>query len=93
VVEEKMKPILMAIGSGLVIAATLIDLFIRLRTFLIVGDRQVFMRGSSFTYRKYYSAGAVRNWSRWPAQVMLTLLGVGIGVFVLCVVAIHHGRG
>ena len=79
------------IGAGLVIVAVVFDLFIRLRMFFSVGDKQAFLRGGSFNYRKYHAAARSRNWSRWPVYVMWTFLALGVVVFIVGAVAIING--
>jgi hypothetical protein len=79
------------IGAGLVIVAVVFDLFVRLRMFFSVGDKQAFLRGGSFNYRKYHAAARTRNWSRWPVYVMWTFLALGVVVFIAGVVAINNG--
>jgi hypothetical protein len=48
---------LIGIGSGLVIVATLFDLFIRLRIFRIVGDRLKAIRSVSMTPSATHGTG------------------------------------
>jgi hypothetical protein len=88
-----MGSILIGIGSGLVIAATLLDLFIRLRIFRIVGDRQAFLRKGFHwgIYSKYRVAGKLNGWATWPVNVMWTFLAFGVAVVIVGVVAMHSG--
>jgi hypothetical protein len=90
-VHDTVGSTIIGIGAGLVIVAVVFDLFVRLRMFFWVGDKQAFLRGGSFNYRKYHAAARTRNWSRWPVYVMWTFLALGVVVFIAGVVAINNG--
>jgi len=93
VVLEIMGSILIGIGSGFVIVAALFDLFIRLRIFRVVGDRQAFLRkGPDWgIYSKYRAAGKLNGWATWPVYAMCAFLAFGVVVFIVGVFAIHNG--
>jgi hypothetical protein len=93
VVPDIMGSILIGLGSGLVIVAVLFDLFIRLRVFFILGDRQAFLRNGPDwgIYSKYRAAGKLNGWATWTVDVMWALLAFGVVVFIAGVVATHNG--
>ena len=88
-----MGSILIGIGSGLVIVAILFELFIRLRIFRIVGDRQSFLRNGPEwrIFSKYRDAGKLNGWAAWPVYVMWAFLAFGVVVFIVGVFAVHSG--
>jgi hypothetical protein len=92
-VTDTVGSILIAIGSGLVIVAVIFDLFIRLRMFLTIGDRQAFLRrGLDWSiYDKYRASGKLKGWAAWPVDVMWAFLVIGAVVFIIGVVTVNSG--
>lgn len=82
---------LIIIGSCLIIAAVLFDLFIRLRMSLRVGDKSVFLRGRAFRHGEYRAAGVKYNWAQWPVSAMWTILAIGVTCCAFGVVLVNRG--
>jgi hypothetical protein len=82
--------VLMFLGGALLVGATVLDIFFRIRLYR-VGNKRALAESGTFDFRQYHQVRAQHGWAAWPVYLMWAMYVVGIGFLVVAGAAIHFG--